>query len=256
MQLGRRAGSDSGYDSGEERQTDPDEECLVIPIGAPEKTKKQKKVLEKAREHLAVLADIAAARKCGQTTLVSVDVELYMGGTGTEVTEIGLAWMNDNEGVVCHHLVIKEHVALVNPGTYNQRGNFLFGESELISKDDAAFRFAALLAEMDVPGKCVFLVGHTMFNDIKWLAYLAIDLLGLLPNTLQCDLAKAFQAIRDEVDQRSLDYMEEFYGVDKVPGHNGGNDAYRHLIVGYEMTKSSLGIGRGEEDTVNAGDGS
>jgi hypothetical protein len=219
--------------------------------------------MRKAHEHLSVLRDIGLAADLQVPTcmVLSVDVEVYVRGSGTEVLEIGLAWapcaaLRDRTQQPtrfhCYHFIIKEYAHYRNEGDYDQRDNFLFGVSEWVSKTEAAGRMTQLLEDVATPENKVFLVGHTIQNDIKWLSHVDIDLSLLIPNIVQCDIGKAFQAIQDEINVRGMDYMEDFCGLEKIPGHNGGNDALRHVMVCGEVMKY-YGAGDGQEmDQVDA----
>ena len=124
-----------------------------------------------AVEELARVRDLVAISRA---RFACVDVEAWERATGT-VTEIGLAVWHDTGCAGKHweftHLIIKEHVEKCN-GRFveDNKHNFIFGTSQLVSMDEATEIAREVLCTAD------YIVGHAIKGDVKWLRSLGVAL--------------------------------------------------------------------------------
>lgn len=201
---------------------------------------------------------MTAARMLSSTPylFVSIDIETYAGSQ--TILEIGLAWIFGHEvwggqnyapPIQCHHLIVEDNICLKNHGEYDQRENFRFGISHRVSEAEVSATMARLLPASVRKGAHIFLVGHTIWNDIAWLEHIDVDASELLPRFLVCDVGQAFQFSRDATQSTSLGRMLTHYGLSGENLHNAGNDAYYGIQVTLKMMEE---LGRKQMEILSS----
>lgn len=229
-------GPDSGYSS-------ESADAVAVDISL-QRTARQHAVLERAHVHLSVLNNMARERVTNTTPslFLSIDLEVYNGQH--DILEVGLAWIFGHQvwqctdrplPVECHHLVIKENAHLHNHGTYDQREKFVYGDSRLISESAILETLARLLPPVVFTECPVYLIGHTIQNDVKWLNHADVDLFKLIPHLTVCDIGRAWQAMRDEPQSTGLGRMLDHAGCQHPHTHNAGNDARYSIDICLKM---------------------
>lgn len=174
-------------------------------------------------------------RRLGAEEFVILAMDVEKNPRGSEILEVGLSYMLASDSwfipaIHAFHLIISDHLHIHNdlPG-YSQRDNFNFGTSEHVMLQELPHRIKVIIDAAAQAGP-VFLMGHSVHNDIAWLANS-----GVLLDLPVCDLAKAYQSQKQSVQVTGLQKMMEALAVDHQNCHNGGNDAFYTLETGVEM---------------------
>lgn len=129
-------------------------------------------------------------------TLLSVDIEAWE--RRTEVLEVGIAWIANADAwragsMHAAHYIIKEFEHLRNRTfVADNRDRFNFGTSEHVSYGECASALRELLDALAKQGGPVRLVGHSISQDIAWLADTGVDLADMET----CDIAQVDYARR------------------------------------------------------------
>jgi hypothetical protein len=196
----------------------------------------------KAVGHCLVLDDMLWARSTD--TVVSIDVEMWEKDQKHTILEVGVAFTSgdvirgsQNEGEInIVHYVVEEGLSYKN-GVFcpDNRDNFRFGESQIASKAQVAVEVNGILNEARRTSDTVYLVGHSIGGDRKWLKeVLGVDTAG----TVECDVAEAWMAQQGRYQKSKLEAMCERYQVSaRGAFHNGGNDALYTLRLCRKMVE-------------------
>ncbi len=212
----------------------------------------QARVLAAAHTHLLRLGEITNQRVIhdNATTILSIDVEAYE--KGKEVLEVGLAWIRyrgvwPQSPIFCRHFVVKDHLHLHN-GTFvpDHRGQFDFGESEYVMESELQDLVTTTLKDIAADGDRLYLVGHSVHHDVRWLEGLGVDLGGT--GFLTCDIGQAYQASRDAMQLLKLESMMDNFSMAHRHLHNAANDAYYSLLVCLQMMEAEEWKVYGERD--------
>lgn len=193
-----------------------------------------------------VLAE--ASRSDSPVTFVAIDVEAWEQDQG-KVTEIGLAVarlssravvdsgcpeFSADESCFRHrHFLIKEHLSMRN-GRFveDNKDGFLFGDSELISLDNATRELSAELRMAD------YIVGQAPQGDLKWLRNIGVTGIGAdgdvsvhrVLDTQVLAMAGAPPEV-DVLNVSGLKALAERYALNPRNLHNAANDAAFTLQV-------------------------
>lgn len=211
-------------------------------------TAKQQNLLAQARDELKCIESIANHITGGASdqVIVSIDIEMHI-KTGN-MLEVGLAWAwADSPKVTAHHLIVEENKDLTNDGEFDQRDNFLYGSSETVPLACVKQRLSSLLLPLATPSTRVVFAGHSVKHDIEWLKSVRFDIHDCFPQAVTCDIGRAFQGLRGDLQLTSLKKMKQELGlVSPVECmHNAGNDAYdsvavlQAMVIGVRMSSAS-----------------
>lgn len=74
----------------------------------------------------------------------------------------------------------------------DRKWDFNFGESQLVAENILAETVSSLLNELCEGCENVFLVGHTLTSDLKWLDEMKV---GRSQGLIECDIARAYRAL-------------------------------------------------------------
>jgi hypothetical protein len=177
------------------------------------------------------------------TSILAVDLEAWE-LDASKILEVGIAWIQSTDDWATHtteaiHIIIKDNLDL-NNGRWvvDNRENFRFGASELMSVADAHERIHIALGDATRRGN-VFLFGHSIEYDIRWLESLGI----YLGHWDICDIADVDRARRLDVNRRKLGVIAGEYSIACIAPHNAGNDAVYTAESGLAMLA--------EENVVN-----
>lgn len=178
-------------------------------------------------------------------TVICIDLEIFDQSSEVSALEVGIASITFADGmelpIEARHLIIGDHVHLVNKYTPNNRHNFKVGVSEYIPNEELSTRMQAIIKQIvrsDVP---VFLANCGVQNDVKWLAALGIDIHALVSGVQVVDIGQAFMFMSRETELRGLGKILQSYQI-HIPEetqHNGGMDAlhglFAALLVGGDL---------------------
>jgi hypothetical protein len=189
-------------------------------------------------EQLRLLQRVAANHGTFTATMnyVCIDVEVWeQGGRDAPLLEVGVVWMQSTASrlqvpeIRREHFIMQEYLHLHN-GRYcaDNRNNFNFGVSKLISEHDLSTALIAIIERLRSNGGEICLVGHNIRQDVDWLAGSGCALFAQGEAVL-CDFGMAFQAQMDVFQARKLSKMMDHYGIAHCNLHNGGNDAFYSL---------------------------
>lgn len=156
--------------------------------------------------------------------------ELELGSRATAITAAGTS------ATTSRHLVVADHVELLN-GKFvaNQKHNFDFGTSELVHEVDLQLVVGALLVDICDRYDKIYLVGHTIHSDLKWLR--DMDVTFDKDKFVLCDIGRAYRGMkwtRTQTQTRN----------DDDDGNEGARSRrYEHTgLVGMEKMLSNLGV--------------
>jgi len=185
------------------------------------KIKRAKKKLEKAiawdrKVKIAPKRLATIANKVKTSKLFCMDLEMYE-HTGC-ITEIGVStWDYNTDKLEVYHYIVKEHYDKRN-GIYvpDNKDNFQYGNSELLSLDEIKTKVYKLVQESD------HLVGHAFKNDIGFLQNI-----GYTHKKEVFDTQNIAPLYLLENDRHSLERVVKAVMKEEPKFlHNGGNDAY------------------------------
>lgn len=169
-------------------------------------------------------------------TYLAVDVEAWERDS-TKVLEVGLAWVSAAGLTVhCRHLIVTDHLCYHN-GEFvaDNRAHFNFGCSEYVELSELNALLAHAVDEIATDGD-VYLVGHSIMGDLRWLEGQGVDL-GTRHLTI-CDVGQAHQARSHALQLTKLQKMMDELGMDYCDLHNAGNDAFYSVEVLRQMMAS------------------
>ncbi|PCH41065.1 hypothetical protein WOLCODRAFT_137165 [Wolfiporia cocos MD-104 SS10] len=180
-------------------------------------------------------------------TWMSIDIESW-DRDHTMLTEFGwslVRWDGDssarNEITEDGHLIVKEYRNYRNTYVADNRGNFSFGESEVIDKKAFRQRVRDMIATHRASGP-LFLVFHDYKQDIKYLReqlQALSDFDSLLPDQVPSegvyviDTSDMFAALEGESggNKRSLERACRLLQIPVDYLHNAGNDAHFTMLA-------------------------
>lgn len=204
--------------------------------------------------HLQLVRDLHHVRsELGASIgFLSLDLEQYEMDHSIPL-EIGICFMayagrGTSDGISTHHLIIKENLATHNGiQCADNKHNFNFGTSEHVPLRSLAYRVRKLLMPLTYASKNIYLVGHSVATDLKWLDAMGVT---LPENMVQCDIGKAYRALVSPDKYVNTIGMERMLDDLEIPYenlHNGGNDAFYNIQV---LTKLISMVGEEEERDI------
>ncbi|KAK5954603.1 hypothetical protein OHC33_004325 [Knufia fluminis] len=217
-------------------------------------TKAELKSMAEDRMHLQLVRGLHHARsELGASIgFLSLDLEQYEMDHSIPL-EIGICFMayagrGTSDGISTHHLIIKENLATHNGiQCADNKHNFNFGTSEHVPLRSLAYRVRKLLMPLTYASKNIYLVGHSVATDLKWLDAMGVT---LPENMVQCDIGKAYRALVSPDRYVNTIEMERMLDDLEIPYenlHNGGNDAFYNIQV---LTKLISMVGEEEERDI------
>jgi len=147
--------------------------------------------------------------------LLCIDIEAYERAQH-KITEIGYC-IREGHKEYYHHIIIKEHEKLRN-GKFvaDNKDHFNFGTSQTLSMGDAIEQITSEL------GKCEYVVGHAVSNDIKWLKQQGVS----VANIKRLDTSKmAYGCVKNKHSTVGLKTILEHFSLEHTHLHNAGNDS-------------------------------
>jgi hypothetical protein len=206
--------------------------------------------MEMANQHLDILREMAKTRGIlgRRSVFVCLDVEAWE-QTGQEVLEIGIAHLFAEEvwfptesqnlqetpdlwfpnSIHCQHIIVQEHQHLHN-GHYvdDNRDQFRFGVSEVMTLQEATHSIQTFFASLASIADEIFLIGHTLTSDFKWLTEMGVDI-----NFKTCDIAFVHLAQYPNLNTNftGLQNMMKTEGLGYSHLHNAGNDCVYTLGI-------------------------
>lgn len=177
--------------------------------------------------------------------VLSIDIEMWEWAPHKIMLEVGIAsvqgsWWTQariRDHVEVHHFVIAENLHLRN-GVFvpDNRDKFFFGQSTTMEETQVSHAVDEILRQGRAQGGKVFLVGHSIQGDRKWLE----DVLGLEMSDLQeGDIAEAWKTRHGKDQKLKLSKMCAEYGMEmEAEFHNGANDAVYQLELCHRMVRA------------------
>jgi hypothetical protein len=186
-------------------------------------------VLDAASHDRSLLENMAYRRGISTQSAVFFAIDVEKNESGDEILEVGISWVdavdvwNDNS-IKSRHLVVKEHRHIRN-GRHvpDAKDRFVYGASEALSLREIIRVMKVMVDGFRHEYDDVFLIGHSLQNDILWLKRAGIDLGDMVSAT--CDLAAVDQAERGSMYRRKLEVLAAECGIGCDVPHNAGNDA-------------------------------
>jgi DNA polymerase III epsilon subunit-like protein len=156
---------------------------------------------------------------------VSLDFEAFERNQ-KKITEVGFSVFENNK-FTHYHYIIKENIKCLN-GVFvpNNKFNFAFGESEILTLEEAFGRLREVLATTD------YLIGHGVNNELKWLRQNDIK---LHCNLNLIDTGKLGGGIMHVGKRASLTRVLDFLGIEHDLLHNAGNDSFYTMKALWHM---------------------
>jgi hypothetical protein len=175
-------------------------------------TKKRTKLLNQVQDRKDKLFKIK--EDLCKKRFISLDFEAFE-RCHQKITEIGISVMDGNE---CYHrhLIIEENIKLRN-GKFvpDNKFNFSFGESEIVTLNEALLTVSGELAISD------YLVGSGLGNEIKWLEHNRV----LSNGVKTADTAKLAGAFFKTAQRVGLEKILRHFNIDYRFLHNAANDS-------------------------------
>jgi hypothetical protein len=178
---------------------------------------------------LQTLFNSAALLEC-PVILASLDIEAWE-HCHSKVTEVGLAWMPASTlwdggcslSVASRHYILEENLEYRN-GMFvdDAKFDFNFGTSKVLQSDKLSGEVADILRDLREQGQ-VFLVGHSVHHDIKWMEGLGVDILEAVCGVVDIGLADKIHRKAKQV--MGLENMLVTHAIPFSHLHNAGNDA-------------------------------
>lgn len=196
-----------------------------------------KKILERRRaadSHAAILLQMQELT--ANDWAISIDIEMWEHAPNKVMLEVGIAcvtgdkWKGPDvrQRLSVHHLLVAENLHLHN-GDFvaDNRDKFHFGKSLVMSKATVCEEVQRVLNQAQLAGGRVFLVGHSIGGDLKWLQnVLGVQVVAIT----ECDIAEAWKSHNGKDNKQNLEEMCEEYGLMMDAAfHNGANDAAYQL---------------------------
>lgn len=193
---------------------------------------KDKKHLGNLKEEIKNLQSIINLFEKHQETffnkkVLCFDIEAYEDNQ-SKLTEFGITSLN-NLQINTSHLIIEEHIDLRN-GKYveDNKDNFLFGKSKIISLDNAIKELLLNLNNSDL------IIGHGISNDFKYLNKVSNGAIKR-ENFEVLDSFKLSKALN--YNGLGLKKMLDNLNIEYSCLHNAGNDAHFNVKMVAQFLK-------------------
>lgn len=227
---------DTGLQNADIKPMPINKPCTNVSESATLPSAKQMKAMLEDQMHLLQLHNIQYDLNDVSTSTVGVSIDLEVHELNHDVLlEVGLSFVRggSSQDSTTFHLIVTEHLDIRN-GRYcaDQKDNFLqeLGCSELVSIDEVARRVDDIVRAQIVGADKVYCIGHSIENDLRWLA--AMGVTSLWATSGKCDIARAYRAMRYPGEYHDMVGMENMLpdlGLGCIHLHNGGNDAAYNL---------------------------
>ncbi|KAJ4366392.1 hypothetical protein N0V83_008028 [Neocucurbitaria cava] len=194
----------------------------TLPGPTKNPTEPQARIIARARSHLET-ANIINKRvtDCHPTRIIVLDVEKHTRTGG--LLEVGIVdIMVNSKQLGVEHYIVQEEIN--EPGSRIARPyEFAYGASRTLSKAIIVTQLNVLIQDLKSMKGVVYLSGHTVCNDIKWLQEEGADF-SELPVIDVSEVEKAQRSTHQAISLERLGFQS--YNV-RIRGdlHNAGNDA-------------------------------
>ncbi|KAF1984301.1 hypothetical protein K402DRAFT_423105 [Aulographum hederae CBS 113979] len=185
---------------------------------------------KKARPDYDLLKQMALLCASKQPiAIMAIDVEAWEWNTKL-VTEVGSAWVEGagtDNAINSRHWVPEENKHRRNKKfAPDARDKFAFGVTVTQKTLDIVDSLREIMESLLATHTAVFLVGHSIQGDVKWLKSIGLDI-EKMKGWVVCDIANAERFIATSPNVMKFENIMRAYGIDFVQGnlHNAGNDA-------------------------------
>ncbi|KAK7428566.1 hypothetical protein QQZ08_005004 [Neonectria magnoliae] len=209
---------------------------------AARKQRDRQKMLLDTQEYLCLRSSSVDL----DVVFICVDVEAIE-RSPNPISEIGFAILDTRDirsvapgpcgenwrtSIKCHHLRVWEYAGLRNfQFVHGCPDLFDFGESTFPRKAHVRREIMSILAPYINDSRNIVMVGHDIYQDIRYLSTLGVNLLTLNSLVGQVDTKDIHQAWRDNTNGRGLSKILSELEIPSKNLHNAGNDAYYTVCV-------------------------